>query len=182
MTRSAYSFLPVAFEPSGSAAQLAALDRGLEHRLTLLLRSPDFDEVSLFQRWINAAPWPAAVLSLTLLENEPRAFLTSLTRSLSGVLGKAIHASTDPEPALEDGLVELLNAMIGLTGDFVWVFRGYDAITAPAVHRAVSWMLDYAPPPMHLYLTAQREPPLPSLPRLRVRRHLLTIHLQPEQP
>jgi LuxR family transcriptional regulator, maltose regulon positive regulatory protein len=180
MTRSAYSFLPIAFEPPGSAAQLAALDRGLGHRLTLLLRPPDFDEVSLLRRWISAASWPAAVLSLTPVENEPRAFLASLTRSLSDVLGSVACASTDPEPALEDGLVELLNALTGLTGDFVWIFRDYDAITVPAIHRAVCWMLDYAPLQMHLYLTAQREPPLPSLPRLRVRRHLLTIHLQPE--
>lgn len=158
-----------------------ALDHGMQVRLTLVLRPAGIDELPFLESWIRTGLWPTAVLPLTPAQNEPHSFLTSLTRSLAGILGKPVDAAAHAELTLEDTVTELLNAASGAPDDFAWVFKDYDCITEATVHHAVSWMLDYAPSQMHLYLTLDREPPLPNLPRLRVRRHLLAIPLRLDQ-
>jgi LuxR family transcriptional regulator, maltose regulon positive regulatory protein len=162
---------------SGSAAQLAALDQGMDYRLTLVLRPAHYDELPLLQRWIRETSRPASLLSLLPTDNDPHAFLMSLTRVLAETFGHGAYAAIVPDLGLEEGIIELLNAAVEAPGPFVWILKDYDVITNAAIHRAVSWMLDYAPPQMHLFLTLDHEPSLPSLPRLRVRRHLLSISL-----
>ena len=179
MTRSVYPTPSSGLESPDSccAAQLAALNRGIDHRLTLVLRPTHFDELPLLQRWIRGTSWPVALAPLKPADNDPHAFLIRLTKLPPVTLGNGAHPTTFPRLELEDGITELLNAAIEAPGPFVWILKDYDVITDAAIHRAVSWMLDYAPPQMHLYLTLDQEPPLPSLPRLRVRRHLLSISL-----
>jgi LuxR family transcriptional regulator, maltose regulon positive regulatory protein len=162
---------------SSSAAQLAALDQGMHHRLTLLLRPAHYDELPLLQRWIHSTPWPVALLSLLPADNDPHAFLASLTNLLPETLGNSAHGAIVPHLELEEGIIEWLNAALEAPGPFAWILKDYDVITNAAIHRAVSWMLDYAPHQMHLFLTLDQEPSLPSLPRLRVRRHLLSVSL-----
>ena len=158
-----------------------ALDHGMQVRLTLVLRPAGIDELPFLESWIRTGLWPTAVLPLTPAQNEPRSFLIGLARSLAGILGDSVYAAARTELTPEDGVVELLNAASEAPDDFAWILKDYDSITDAAVHQAVSWMLDYAPPQMHLYMTLDREPPLPNLPRLRVRRHLLTVSLCRDQ-
>jgi LuxR family transcriptional regulator, maltose regulon positive regulatory protein len=161
----------------GSAAQFEALDKGLEYRLTLVLRPSGFDEASLLRRWLHTTPWPVTMLALTPADNEPHTFLVNLARSVSARAGDSVVRAGDPDLTLEDGIIDLLNAAVHVPGHFIWILKDYDLITDAAIHHAVSWMLDYIPPHMHLYLTLDQEPPLPGLPRLRARRHLLTLSM-----
>lgn len=164
-------------------SHLEALDKGMAHRLTLVLKAPNFDELALIRHWVAISSWPSVVQPVTPELNQPRVFVADLARSLSAITDTgfavaAICAAATPRSALEDGVTELLNAAAAARDDFAWVLQDYDVIIAAAIHQAVGSMLDYAPPQMHLYLTSDREPLLPNLSRLRARRHLLTLHLR----
>jgi len=54
------------------------------------------------------------------------------------------------------------------------VLDDYHLITAPPIHRAVTYLLDHLPPQLHLVLATRADPPLP-LARLRTRGHLTEI-------
>jgi len=77
-------------------------------------------------------------------------------------------------PPIETILTELLNAIALMPHEFILVLDDYHLITNPAIHRALTFLLDHLPPQMHLVIASRAEPPLP-LPLLRVRRELVEI-------
>ncbi|MDH3676610.1 MAG: tetratricopeptide repeat protein, partial [Anaerolineae bacterium] len=56
----------------------------------------------------------------------------------------------------------------------IFVLDDYHVITLPAIHEALTFLLDHLPPQMHLVITSRADLPL-SLSRLRVRRQLTEI-------
>jgi LuxR family maltose regulon positive regulatory protein len=72
---------------------------------------------------------------------------------------------------MEDAVTALLNEIAALPDSLVLVLDDYHAIESKQVHAALRFLLDYAPPQMHLVLATRSEPPLP-LSRLRARRQM----------
>lgn len=151
-------------------ALLAQLDRGLHARLTLI--SGAEAETALCS-WMKTRAQPTGWLRLTPAHNAAPRFIAALTGALQPLTSIALP-ETASELRPEDALIELLNALAAAPETLALIITGYEVITAPAIHAALSLMLDYAPPQLHLYLLSATEPPLP-LPRLRVRRQLVEI-------
>ena len=63
-------------------------------------------------------------------------------------------------------LPALLNAFGALSADAVLVLDDYHAIDSPAIHQALTFLLDHLPPRLHLVIASRTDPPLP-LARLR---------------
>src|SRR5262249_10780843 len=59
----------------------------------------------------------------------------------------------------------------------LFVLEDYHFIQSKAIHEAIAFWLDYAPPHFHLLITSREEPPLP-LARWRVRSQLVEIGFQ----
>jgi LuxR family maltose regulon positive regulatory protein len=77
-------------------------------------------------------------------------------------------------------LTGLLNALTPrLVGpprrDAVLVLEDYHVIATPAIHEALTWLLDGLPAPLHLVIITRADPPLP-LARLRARGDLTELH------
>jgi len=159
---------------TASASLRQHFDRGMTARLTLLLTADGSPR--LLDRWLAEHPGPSARCALTAADNRPMQFLAHLSAALEPII-PAHH----PEPAScadpLDVTGELLNALLSTRQDFPLVLENYQAITAPAVHAAVTLMVDYPPPQMHLYIVSTAVPPLP-LARLRVRQQLVEIDLR----
>ena len=77
---------------------------------------------------------------------------------------------------LEESTIELLNALTIEPCDCFLILDDYHIIDNAQIHAAVSLLLDYQPPKMHLVIASRSEPPLP-IPRLRVRRQLIELGL-----
>lgn len=159
---------------------ISTLDRGIRQRkLTLLLAPAGSGKTTLLSAW-RAAPagnsLPAAWLSLDERDNEPGHFLAYLLLALQGIQGADEFQRCAPdvssEPLSEEALIRLLNAIASsITYDFVLVLDNYQAIAHPAIHRALAFVLQYAPRSMHLVIASRVQPPF-SLIRLRAQGQL----------
>jgi LuxR family maltose regulon positive regulatory protein len=165
------------------AAILEKLDRGMGVRLTLLLIPDGTHDGSpeVMRCWLAERTWARARHTLTAADNGPRRFLRSLTAAVTPLVPAGLRRAPSVEPSLLDATGELLNSLLTVEEDFALVLEDYHVITAEAIHSAITLMVSYPPPRMHVYLVSQTVPPLP-LPRLRVRQQLVEIDMRGREP
>jgi LuxR family maltose regulon positive regulatory protein len=149
------------------------LDAIRAHRLTLVLASAQPALRERLDAWDASSAGSRVWINLTSADNVPARFLTTLTAGLREICPNV--RTIDRQQPLEAAIVELLNALLSLTEDAVVVLVNYDLIETQAIHEALARMLDYPPPHLHLVIVSRDVPPLPNLPRLRVRRHLWQV-------
>jgi len=122
---------------------------------------------------------PFAWVSLDAADSDPLRFWPYVIAALdtlqpdSGASALALLQSPQPPP-IEAVLTPLLNALSTLPTDVVLVLDDYHLIDAPAIHSALTFLLDHLPPQLHLVLTTRADPPLP-LTRLRARGQLTEL-------
>ncbi len=145
-------------------------------RLALVIAPAGAGKTALLRRWAGTSRWPVAWLTLEPADNVPERFMADLHAALRpiGLDRAAPESARCVETDLMHDLVELLNAMVERPEDFALVLDNYQVIEAPAIHEAVSFLLDYGPPQLHIIIASRTEPPL-QVPRLRVRRELIEI-------
>jgi ATP/maltotriose-dependent transcriptional regulator MalT len=71
-------------------------------------------------------------------------------------------------------VTSVINAIAPMTGDAVLVLDDYHLIATPAIHPAMTLLLDRLPAHLHLVIISRADPPLP-LTRLRTRRELAEL-------
>lgn len=155
-----------------------ALRSGLAQKLTLVVAPAGFGKTTLLSAGLaNAAPENAiAWVSLDPSDNEPTLFWAYVVRALQNIhpaIGTSVPVSTR-SPSIETIITSLINDIDRLDRDVVLVLDDYHVIDAPAIHGALTLLLDHLPRRMHLVLASRSEPPLP-LPRLRARGELTEV-------
>ena len=161
---------------------LAALDATLSVPLTLVAAPAGFGKTTLLASWLQArreaGPPRDAWLALDADDNDPATFLRYLIAALQRLAPSAgagtlplIGAPLPPRSVL---LTPLINDLVALAEDCVLVLDDYHLLTRPEIHQLVGFLLEHAPPRLHLVIASREDPPLP-LARLRVRRQLLEI-------
>src|SRR6266545_2082939 len=160
---------------------LARLDTGLAGKLTLLSAPAGFGKTTLLiqglEAWglrlvgsldlqvssLKSLASRVAWVSLDAADSDPLRFWRYVIAALdrlqpdSGASALALLQSPQPPP------IETV-----LTPD------DYHLIDAPAIHSALTFLLDHLPPQLHLILTTRADPPLP-LTRLRARGQLTEL-------
>ncbi len=160
------------------------LDRAARSRLALVSAPAGFGKTTLLTQWLaeigEQATGPAvAWVSLDEGDNDPASFwtyvITALQRATDGSVGAAsLGLLRPPQPPPEATLTTLLNDLHALRREVVLVLDDYHAIESRAIHEGLSYLLDHAPPQLHLMLTTRADPPLP-LSRLRARGELVEV-------
>ncbi|MEZ4707865.1 MAG: LuxR C-terminal-related transcriptional regulator [Caldilineaceae bacterium] len=157
---------------------VAQMDQSLTHKLTLVSAPAGFGKTTLVSTWLAHRQPATAWLSLDEQDNDLNRFLHYVMAALQTVhpaLGRGLseRLDTGQQPA-EALLTPFLNEMGKLEVPLLLVLEDYHEIENPAVDQAVAFVLDHAPPHLHLIITSRVEPDLP-LARLRVRRQLTEI-------
>jgi LuxR family transcriptional regulator, maltose regulon positive regulatory protein len=183
---------------------LRDLDAALSGRLTLLSSAAGWGKTTLLSAWIAArtegrglrtgsvdsslSPQSSAFstrvawVSLDALDNEQTRFWVAVIAALRicvpavGAVALAMLYAPQPPP-LSAILTTLLNDLAGVaapTAPIVLILDDYHAIGDPAIHEALTFMLEYLPAHLHLVLSSRVDPELP-LSRWRVRGHLAEI-------
>ncbi len=163
------------------------LNEGVHRKLTLISAPAGFGKTTLVSTWVAESERSAAWLSLDEGDNDLNQFLAYLIASLqtlvfSEVEGigmkfgeRVLEALESPPPVPNEPiLTALVNEIAALPDNFILVLDDYHVIDAQPVDDAVTFLLEYLPPQMHLVI-ATREDPRLSLARLRVRDHLTEI-------
>src|SRR5579859_3707494 len=150
------------------------LEAGLARKLTLVAAPAGFGKSTLVAGWIQ--PHSFGWLSLEPGDNDPVRFwsyLLTVCRGFQPALGKAALAAlrAAQPPALESVLTPFINELARLPGRRVLVLEDYQALTDPAIHQSLAFLVDHLPPSLHLVLISRELPPLP-LARWRARDEL----------
>jgi LuxR family transcriptional regulator, maltose regulon positive regulatory protein len=169
------------------------LQAGLRGKLTLLSAPAGFGKTTLLTQGLGVGSWgleraisnsqlptlnsySLAWVSLDTGDNDPPRFwsyvFAALETLLPGVATRALALlqSSQPPPA-ETLLPSLLNAVSVRPAECVLVLDDYHLITTPAIHTALTFLLERLPPQLHLVIASRTDPPLP-LARLRARGEL----------
>ncbi|MFO7537697.1 MAG: LuxR C-terminal-related transcriptional regulator [Chloroflexota bacterium] len=175
---------------------ITQLNNGLACKFTLLSAPAGFGKTTLLAEWIenyklkimkdegNVHNLSLIIpnfgwLSLDKQDNDLTRFLTYLSAALQNAdpaVGQAVLPrlqSSQTVPA-ETILTLLINDLSRLDGKIGLILDDYHLIRNPAVHTALAFLLDHAPPQLHLVIASRSDPPL-SLARWRVRGELNEI-------
>ncbi len=149
-----------------------ALERQAKARLTLVCAPAGSGKTTLLAAWARTTALPVAWLSLEEADDDPLRFLSYLMAAFT-------YRSTWPEekdatfPTMSGGssweevLTPFLNDLARvLTSDTALVLDDYHLMEAPPIHAALSFLIEHAPPHLHLLIGTRFDPPLP-LTRLR---------------
>ncbi len=148
--------------------------------LTVIVAPAGFGKTTLLSDWIARCGLPVGWVSLDENDNDPTRFLTYLIAALQklwpGLDKSRLDLLQSPQgPDVQTALTELVNAISSSSlPDFALVLDDYHMIEAEAVHNALTFLLEYLPPAMHLIITSRADPPLP-LARLRARGQLVEL-------
>ena len=158
------------------------LNHNKHSRLTLISAPAGFGKTTLVVAWL-AKEQVGNHLScwLSLDENDnglPRFFtyLISAIRTVAPEFGSNLLTNLQSaQPPNETAVTQtLLNQLADLNQSLSLVLDDYHVISNTAVHDALTILIDYLPPLIHLIITSREDPPLP-LPRWRVRGQLTEI-------
>ena len=118
-------------------------------------------------------PARVAWLALDDADNDPNTFLRYLIAALrlavpsAGALALALMDESQPPP-LTTLLTTLINDLAEVPQPVLLALDDYHVIRSPAVHGALTFLLEHLPPALHLVIGSREDPPLP-LARLRAR-------------
>jgi LuxR family maltose regulon positive regulatory protein len=164
------------------------LNQGIKagHKLTLVSAPAGFGKTTLLSEWVANHDLACAWLSLDKADNDPLRFLSYLAAALQAiepgigadVLDEMQAHGVAPDSRsfqIESILTILINDVTDLANDFLLVLDDYHVIEAPAIHAAVSFLLNHQSPQMHLVIATRTDPPLPVA-RLRGQGQLIEMH------
>ena len=155
------------------------LNEGRSGKLTLVAAPAGFGKTTLVVDWLSQlATDHACWLSLDENDNHLPRFFSNLIVAAQTVypdlaqgLLSSLRLSSPDDGAILSALMHELSA---LEGPLVFVLDDYHAISNEDIHGALSTLIDYLPPTLHLVITSRNEPPLPFS-RWRVRGQLTEI-------
>lgn len=158
------------------------LDAGVRqrHRLYLVSAPAGYGKTTLIVDWLNGGSSPFNWLTLDNDDNDLQRFFSYLIAALQQI-DPAVGGSTatllaSPDlPSAGALATTLINDIATARTPFFLVLDDYHTITAPAIHEAVTFLLDHQPPQLRLVLSTREEPPLP-LARLRGKGFLTELH------
>lgn len=161
------------------------LDAGLARSLTLISAPAGYGKTTLLATWLKERPEPVAWLSLDPADNDPFLFTRYLVAALQQrypAAGQSIADRLDtgaPEAEttadlLRPLMARLINDLAPVPDPTVLVLDDYHVVATPAIHGALSFLLNHLPNRLHLIVSTRSDPPLP-LSRLRARNTLSEI-------
>jgi LuxR family maltose regulon positive regulatory protein len=155
------------------------LNRCIEHKLLFVSAPAGSGKTMLLSQWSQQSEWPVVWVSLDVADNDPVHFWSYVAAALDKLEPKIgqrllpmLHA---PQPERTEFLIATFINLIALIPDhFVLVLDDYHCIEAEVIHTALTSLLDYLSPTMHLILASRVDPPLP-LARWRARGQLMEL-------
>jgi LuxR family maltose regulon positive regulatory protein len=158
------------------------LDASLDRKLTLISAPAGFGKTTMLSDWVERLELPIAWVSLDKGDNDQTRFLVYFVAALQTIEESTFETvqamlHTPQPPPIESVLTELINEIAVIEQNFVLVLDDYHVIEDPAVHNAMTFLLDNLPPKMHLVITSRSDPLLP-IPSLRAKSQVIELRAE----
>ena len=149
------------------------LNNGLHGKLTLLSAPAGSGKTTLAAEWLQQSTINnqqstinnsnIAWLSLDESDNDPIRFLRYFVAALQQLdidVGQTIlpTAQNNPGQTILPLLAALLNELAAIDGKHILVLDDYHVINETHIQEAMTFLLDYLPPQLHLVLISRTEP------------------------
>jgi LuxR family maltose regulon positive regulatory protein len=177
-------YLPPA--PTGFVVRpklLADLDEVLSNRLTLVSAPAGSGKTTLVSTWVKSTRTKGAVigwLALDESDNDPGLFLDYMVASLEEgglLIDTAVIPPGFGNPAqIENAMVEFIRGIMEVKREMILILDDYHVIQHKQIHTALGFLIEHAPPHMHIVILSRSDPPL-ELARLRVARQLIEVRM-----
>ncbi|MCB0063554.1 MAG: hypothetical protein KDE19_15635 [Caldilineaceae bacterium] len=156
---------------------IALLAIGLQRRLTLVSAPAGFGKTTLVAAWLHqlltassSRATPAiGWVTLDSHDNDPQRFGTYLAAALGFP-----EQQTGRSAPVESRLIPLLNHLVANPHDHLLVLDDYHLIENDEIDAALTFLVENAPPTLHIFLTTRIDPDLP-LHRWRARQQLVEL-------
>jgi LuxR family maltose regulon positive regulatory protein len=147
--------------------------------LTVVSAPPGFGKTTALSEWIPTSQDCVAWLALDEGDNDPTRFwvyVIAALQKLRGDLGENALAmlQMSESPPTTSILATLINEIAAFPDSFSLVLDDYHFITTPALHEALTFLLNHLPRNMRVILTTRVDPPLP-LAQFRARNRLTEL-------
>jgi LuxR family maltose regulon positive regulatory protein len=156
------------------------LDEGLRngHRLFLVVAPAGYGKTTLVTDWLDKAGVPSAWLLLDQGDNDLVRFFTYVVAALQALdlqVGQSLLDAFRTMPQSPEALAcPLINDLASVNRPIILALDDYHRITDGLIQEAMVFLLDHAPPNLHLVVLTRVDPPFP-LPRLLVRELMTEI-------
>lgn len=154
------------------------LESATDATVTLVSAPAGFGKTSLLAEWLRAAGDTAtAWVGLDDADNDPQTFwayvVTAIANARPGIGGGATAALHTAQPHVSV-VTALINDLTDSPDRTTLVLDDYHLIQSPDIHTSVAYLIDHAPPSLHVVIASRSDPPLP-LARLRASRQLVEV-------
>jgi LuxR family maltose regulon positive regulatory protein len=144
----------------------ARIDAATAHDLCLVCSPPGFGKTTLLAAWAAASERAVAWLALDGGDNDPVRFwryaIAALRQVRPGLGQPASALLAKPGDVPVDAVVTaLINELTARDDDLTLVLDDYHAVSSPAVHDGVAFLLGHLPPCLRLVIAGRSDPPLP---------------------
>ena len=151
----------------------------LHHKLVVLSAPAGYGKTTLLAEWARESRYLVVWVSLDEREDDLVNFLRYLLAGWERVAPDLKNSSLSLLlHGIAPNLDAVLSAFLNVTADrpdhTVFVLDDYHLVGDPAIHAALTFLLDHLPPTLHFVLAGRGDPPL-QLARYRARRELLEI-------
>lgn len=171
---------------------LDRLDDGLHRKLTLISAPAGFGKTMLVSEWVNSLQSKSldkspkenkiAWISLEESENDPARFLAYFvvalmqTQGINTAVGEGMLGilQSPQSPPIREILTALINEIAAETGKVIMVIDDFHVIESRPVCEAITFLIENAPPQIHVVIITRDDPPLP-LARLRAQGQLTEL-------
>ncbi len=156
------------------------MENGLPHHKLILVSAPaGYGKTTLLAHWARTSQYPVAWLAVDREDNALDRFLRYLLAGWETVQpevgGSALALLLRGlEPDTDAALRAFLNVANAMSNQMAFVLDDYHLIDDPAIHQALTFLLDHLPPTLHFAFATRAHPPLP-LARYRARHELLEL-------
>ena len=162
----------------------AIVDDAVRRHQVTLIAAPAGSGKTILASTLTQSDLPTAWVALDATDDDLPVFVALLAAALRHWLqdeGQAILSFLQTVPNIHEKTAQLATILVNnlsLTpgSPFILILDDYHAITDPAIHQYLAYLLDYLPPSLRLLIATRHDPPLP-LPRLRARGQLAEIRL-----
>jgi LuxR family maltose regulon positive regulatory protein len=155
------------------------LSRAITSSLTLVSAPAGYGKTTLVSSWLREIDFPSAWLSLDEGDNDPirflQYFISALQKILPTLQPDLLGVLQGMPPSNFETLLNLIINEIAIRAtSFVLVMDDFHNLHAQSILEMISYLLEHAPPQMHVVLLSRTDPPLP-LSHLRARNQLVDI-------
>ncbi|MFD2614259.1 LuxR C-terminal-related transcriptional regulator [Paenibacillus gansuensis] len=141
------------------------LNEGMHAKLTLLSAQAGYGKTTALTEWVKQCGSMAAWVSLDRQDDDLFQFWKYVIASIQERVpsfGAKLRSLLDTGVSWEPLVTALVNELNHMAGELVIILDDFHVIDLPEIHQSLSYLLDYLPPHVHLYIASRTDMDIPT--------------------